>query len=75
MSTPDDNEEIMSLLRARLVIGKSRYGHGVVVDSDTRTYGTADNNWETMMMEEALDGMIYAAAQLLRLKRSRENRQ
>jgi hypothetical protein len=25
-----------------------------------------------MMMEEALDGMIYAAAQLIRIKRNRE---
>ena len=67
----DDNEEIMKLLQERLNLGRTRYGHGVIVDDDTRKYGTEDNNWETMMIEEALDGMIYAAAQLIRLKRSR----
>ena len=69
----DDNEEIMKLLQERLTLGKERYGHGVIVDDDTRKYGTEDNNWETMMIEEALDGMIYAAAQLIRLKRKRKN--
>ena len=68
----DDNEEIMKLLQSRLVLGKERYGHGVRIDDDTRQFGTPDNNWETMMMEEALDGMIYAAAQLIRLKRKHE---
>ena len=71
MEMSDDNKEIMELLNERLKIGKERYGHGVIVDDDTRKYGTADNNWETMMMEEALDGMIYAAAQLIRIKRQR----
>lgn len=68
----DDNEEIMKLLQDRLVLGRERYGHGVRIDDDTRQFGTEDNNWETMMMEEALDGMIYAAAQLIRIKRKRE---
>lgn len=67
----DDNNEIIKLLMQRLEIGKERYGHGVIVNEDTTQYGTHDDNWETMMMEEALDGMIYAAAQLIRLKRSR----
>jgi hypothetical protein len=71
----DDNAEIMKLLEDRLKIGRERYGHGVIVDDDTRKYGTEDNNWETMMMEEALDGMIYAAAQLIRIKRKREEAQ
>lgn len=71
----DDNKEILTLLNDRLKIGKERYGHGVIVDDDTRQYGTADDNWETMMMEEALDGMIYAAAQLVRLKRIRAQKQ
>ena len=69
----DDNNEIIELLHERLKLGKTRYGHGVIVNADTRDYGTADNNWETMMMEEALDGMIYSAAQLIRLKRARQN--
>lgn len=67
----DDNLEILSLLQERLKLGKERYGHGVIVNDDTTKYGTQDNNWESMMIEEALDGMIYAAAQLIRLKRMR----
>ena len=67
----DDNEEIMKLLQDRLVLGRSRYGHGIRVDDDTRQWGTEDNSWETMMMEEALDGMIYAAASILRIRRKR----
>lgn len=70
----DDNAEIMRLLEERLAIGRERYGHGVIVDDDTRNYGTADDSWETMMMEEALDGMIYAAAQLIRIRKRRGER-
>ena len=68
-----DNDEIMKLLGDRLKLGRERYGHGVRVDDDTRKFGTHDNSWETMMMEEALDGMIYAAAQIIRLRNSRSN--
>ena len=57
---------IMTLLQERLDIGRERYGQGVRMDDDY--------NWETMMMEEALDGMIYAATQLLRLKKKRDNK-
>jgi hypothetical protein len=65
----DDNREIMDLLQSRLALGKERYGHGVIVDDDTRNYGTETDDWELMMLEEALDGMIYAAAAIIRLRR------
>ena len=68
----DDNEDIMDLLKSRLALGKQRYGHGVRIDDDTRQWGTDTDSWETMMMEEALDGMIYAAAQLLRIQKRRK---
>tara|TARA_B100001996_G_C18640465_1_gene585439 strand:- start:792 stop:1298 length:507 start_codon:yes stop_codon:yes gene_type:complete len=67
----DDNAEIMDLLQKRLELGKYRYGHGVIVDDDTKQYGTGDNSWEEMMLEEALDGMVYAAACMIRVKRSK----
>ena len=67
----DNNREIMKLLESRLALGKTRYGHGVRINDDTRTWGTSTDSWETMMMEEALDGMIYAAASILRIKRRR----
>ena len=67
----DNNKEIMKLLQDRLSLGRSRYGHGVRIDDDTRTWGTKDDSWEEMMLEEALDGMIYSAASMLRLKKYR----
>lgn len=65
----DDNKEIMSLLQERLNVGKYRYGHGVRINDDTNQYGTPD--WETMMMEEALDGMIYSAVCLIKIRRNK----
>lgn len=70
-SDKDNNNEIIGLIHERLQLGRCRYGHGVNIDHDTREFGTTDNSWETMMMEEALDGMIYAAAAILRIKQRR----
>lgn len=69
----DDNAEIMELLKKRLELGKQRYGHGVRVNDDTRQWGTETNDWELMMLEEALDGMIYSAAAMIRVMRSKKN--
>lgn len=71
----DDNNEIMNLLKDRLALGKERYGHGVRIGDDTREWGTDDNSWETMMLEEALDGMIYAAACLIKVKRLQKRKE
>lgn len=68
----DDNKEIMALLEKRLALGRERYGHGVRVDDDTREWGTEENSWELMMLEEALDGMIYSAAAMIRILRKRK---
>ena len=69
----DDNTEIMNLLQKRLTLGKKRYGHGVKVDDDTTKYGTDTNDWELMLLEEVLDGMIYSAAAMIRIMRSKKN--
>lgn len=68
----DDNNEIMELLQARLNLGKERYGHGVRVNDDTRTFGTEENDWELMALEEMLDGLIYTTAAIIRLRRKKE---
>ena len=68
----DDNKEIMELLEKRLALGRERYGHGVRVDDDTREWGTEENSWELMMLEEALDGRIYSAAAMIRILRKRK---
>jgi len=67
----DDNKEILELLVERLRLGKDRYKHGVRIADDTRQWGTKENSWEDMFLEEALDGLIYAAASIIRLKRHR----
>lgn len=69
MNNNDDNAEIMALLQKRLELGKKRYGHGVRIDDDTTKFGTETNSWGEMFLEEALDGMIYAAACMLKYKR------
>lgn len=67
----DDNEEIKELIRQRMDLGQKRYGHGVKVNDDTTQYGTDQDAWELMALEEILDGMIYSAAAIIRLRRKR----
>ena len=65
----DDNEEILNLLKDRLKLGRERYGHGVRVNDDTTQWGTQSNDCELMAIEEVLDGLIYSAAAIIRLRR------
>jgi hypothetical protein len=67
----DDNEEILKLIKERMSLGKQRYGHGVIVDDDTKKYGTESNDWELMALEEMLDGMIYSTAAILRYRKKK----
>ena len=63
----DQNEEILKLIKERMDLGLKRYGHGVQVNDDTRQWGTKKDNWSEMALEEVLDGMIYMAAQIIRI--------
>ena len=65
----DDNDEILELLKGRLALGRERYGHGVVVDQSTKDFGTEEDDWELMALEEMLDGLIYTTASIIRLRR------
>ena len=56
----------------RLAVGMERYGHGVIVNSDTREWGTPANSWMQMAEEEFLDGIIYVAADYIRQGRETE---
>lgn len=69
----DDNNEIVDLLKSRLDLGRSRYNHGVIIDDDVTTYGPENNDWELMALEEALDGMIYSAAAIIRIQRKKRS--
>ena len=71
LSHIDDNDEIIGLLKARLDLGRSRYNHGVKIDDDVTVYGPINNDWELMALEEALDGMIYSAAAIIRIQRKK----
>jgi len=59
-------ETIEQQIIGRLEIGKERYGQGVIVDSDTREWGTPKNSWIDMATEEFLDAIIYVIADYIR---------
>jgi hypothetical protein len=66
----DDNKEIIDLITARMEKGRKVYGHGVRTDDDTTQWGTQTNSWSEMALEEVLDGMIYMAAQIIRIMKN-----
>lgn len=68
----DENWHIIQLLKARMKLGAERYGHGLRVYDDTRQYGTQEDSWEEMGLEEMLDGLVYLSAAIIR--RDREKR-
>jgi len=68
----DDNSEIMFLLKERLQIGRDRYGHGIRVMDDTRSWGTPADSWAEMGLEEALDLCLYLSAALVRIRHADE---
>ena len=47
----------------------------MIVNDDTRKYGTEDNDWELMALEEMLDGLIYTTASIIRLRRQRKSQE
>ena len=65
----DDNKEILQIITERMNMGLERYGHGIRIGDNTKQWGTKDDSWEEMALEEALDGMIYLAASILRIKK------
>jgi 2,3-bisphosphoglycerate-independent phosphoglycerate mutase len=71
----DDNAEIMALIESRLKIGLETYGHGVKInDPNIKKYGVKEEDWNAMAEEEVMDGLIYAAAAILRNRRLNELR-
>ena len=64
-------EIIEKQLRERFNVGMKRYGHGVIIDSDTRNWGTPRNSWIDMAVEEFLDAVIYIVADYVREWRTR----
>ena len=58
---------ILRELTGRPELGLRKYNHGVMVDDDTRDWGTPVNSWLHMAREEFLDAMIYVAADYIRV--------
>jgi hypothetical protein len=69
----DDNGEILDLLKKRMEMGVRKYGHGVRVNQNTQDFGTEDDDWELMALEEMLDGLIYTTAQIIRYRRKKNS--
>lgn len=65
---PTDNDRIRALLEKCFIAGKANYGHGFRIDDDTRQWGTEEDSWLEMGLEEVLDAVLYLAAHILRLK-------
>jgi len=60
------NSEIISMIKDRLEKGKRQYGDQINV------YDGRD--WIQETLEEALDGLVYLTAELLRLRDSRKRK-
>ena len=67
----DDNSEILKLLKERMQMGIKKYGHGVRVDQNTQDFGTCEDDWELMALEEMLDGLIYTTSSIIRYRRKK----
>lgn len=55
----DLGDTVVRSIEERLLIGRERYGHGVLVPVN------ANKNWKRELVEELLDGVVYAAADVL----------
>ena len=69
----DDNEPILNLIKERLALGKARYGHGLRAKDDTRQWGTKEDSWTEMGLEEVLDLSLYLATQIIRVLEKEKN--
>jgi hypothetical protein len=70
ISSCTDNVKVMKLLNERLSIGRSRYGHGIIIDSDTSQWTeNKRNDWLEMAYEEFFDGILYLVSARIRFIR------
>ena len=44
-----------------------------MVNQDTTDFGTDEDDWELMALEEMLDGLIYTTASIIRYRRNKNN--
>jgi len=67
----DDNARIIEIIKERMAVGIKQYGHGLRVGDDTTQWGTKQDSWLEMGLEEVLDNLIYIAAAMLRIENER----
>lgn len=68
----DDNPRILELIKTAMAKGVKEYGHGLRHGDDTTQWGTEDDSWVEMALEEALDLSVYLATQLIRIEEARK---
>jgi hypothetical protein len=64
---------IMDLVNQRLEFGRKKYGHGVRINAknlndynNNWTETIKDMDWPFMMLEEAIDGIVYCVAEIIK---------
>jgi hypothetical protein len=69
-----EKSAIMDLVVERLAFGQQKYGHGIRVNAtnlndynNNWTESIKQMDWASMMLEEAIDGMVYSAAEIIRV--------
>jgi len=68
----DDNPRIIELIKERMAVGVDRYGHGLRNQDDTTQWGTKEDSWVEMAIEEALDMCVYLCSALIRIENERK---
>ena len=79
----DDNRAVLGIIRAeagsspllmtiqrRMVEGAAKYGHGMRVWEDARKYRSKHDSWLEHALQENLDGVVYIASAIARLRLS-----
>lgn len=56
----DCNDEIITLIKSRMEMGRKTYGHGIIQD--------IGYDWVQEALEEALDLSVYLSAKLIEIK-------
>jgi len=61
------NPDLNAAIYSRLKKGEQEYGHKIRVMDDTTTWGTKNNSWLEMAVEEIADAIIYVLTNYLRM--------
>ena len=63
------HSDVIDLIKKRMAEGAKKYGHGMRVADDTRQYKSTRDSWVEHALQENLDGIVYMASALERLRR------